>query len=471
MKDSTFLRMDSKQFLAVAVTILLVFSAGCAGWGTDGPANPEPDSPDEANADSDSEGDSNSDSNSDTNSNPNADDTDADSDDDTDSGDATDSNSDSESEDRDTDSDSDSDSETDGDEPVPTETAENNDTADDPSADADGNTTDDRDSTPGSDDGDTDAGESADDGGEPDSNPDSEGESDSDPADDAPESYTYTLVIAVADDGEYGEGVEGEEVTVEYDNQTETYYTNARGIVELSFENEQPDEAFEYTVTVQDETKTITVTEGYNALDFTVPYIPVGGPQYTLTVHAGETVAATGAEITVSYPDATDGAIIATKTAEDGSVTFDLPDGEYVVSGEDVNGNTEERTVTIDEEDKQIVLAGLYPKLPEETELRVTVVDADGTLIEGAQVDGISGRHPMGNDILVSGETGSDGVAVLSVFEGYSYTLNAFYDGEVSDTVDVHVEAGTDNAIEIQMDSVDLESSEESESGSALVIA
>lgn len=57
---------------------------------------------------------------------------------------------------------------------------------------------------------------------------------------------------------------------------------------------------------------------------------------------------------------------------------------------------TDQQNVTIDGEDTSVMLAGLYPEFPEETEVTVSVVDIDGDPIEGATVDGVSGRYSTG---------------------------------------------------------------------------
>jgi hypothetical protein len=485
MKTPSELRMNRQKLLAIGLAVIMVFAAGCASWGTDGPADPdnatgEPPKDSNPNAgepndetNSDSNDDSPSGSDSDTDSESKSD-TDSDSDSDSDSSDSdsdsdTDSDSDSNSNDSDSpstpqsspDSDnSDSDSDSDGPSGDSDTDSDSDSDSSDSDSDSDSNGSDDQPNGSDNDsDGDSSDGDSDTNGSDNDSDGDGDGNTSDGDGDN--ESYAYNLTIGVRDDNpEYGEGVEGELVTVEQGGETNEYYTDRFGVVDLTKSADSPDESFEYTVTVQDQTKTVSVTEGNNSVEFIVPYIPIGGPMYTLTVEAGEALVATGAEISVAYPD--DGAVIETKTVEDGPVTFELSDGDYVVSGEDVNGMTAERSATIDGKDEIIIFGGLYPKFPEETELTVSVVDTDDNPIEGATVDGVSGRHPRGHDILVRDDTDANGQAVLPVYEGYSYALTASYDGEFAGGESVMIEDGPVST-EIRMDNVDLDGDNEEE--------
>lgn len=93
-----------------------------------------------------------------------------------------------------------------------------------------------------------------------------------------------------------------------------------------------------------------------------------------------------------------------------------------------------------------MILAALYPELPEPSELSVLVIDSNGTPIDGAEVSAVGGRHPREHDMLSSGTTGEDGHITLTddIYEGYDYMVEASYNELYSEPVSVLTEGETE---------------------------
>lgn len=167
---------------------------------------------------------------------------------------------------------------------------------------------------------------------------------------------------------------------------------------------------------------------------------------YTLTVHTGEGVGAPDVPITVEG----DGINETKTTNERGVTTFELPDGEYTVSGTDANDDTDSETVVIDGADEEVRLYALAPPVPDAHMLTVKVVDAEtGEPIEGATVSGVGGFHPLTGDQLFQIVTGPDGTGSMEVLESH-YTASVTAEGYEPDNPGITVEEDTTVTLELQ---------------------
>lgn len=169
---------------------------------------------------------------------------------------------------------------------------------------------------------------------------------------------------------------------------------------------------------------------------------------HTLTVHAGESVPVSDIPITLERHS--DGATTTRETGENGQVEFTVVDGDYTVSGTDPDGTTDSADVTVDGEDTQVLLERLAPALPAEHDVRVTVTDAEtGEPIEGAVLEGVGNRHPRTGDMFLSVTTGADGVGESTAFESpYESTIRADGYEEQSETIAVDGETNLEYRLE-----------------------
>lgn len=141
-----------------------------------------------------------------------------------------------------------------------------------------------------------------------------------------------------------------------------------------------------------------------------------------------------------------------TKTASGGTVTFEnVPDGEYNVQPEADNWWRQygDEDALVVEGDTTYTL-GVRGELDTYT-LSVTVIDAEtGTPIEGATVSGVGDRYPSGADILIQGDTNSNGVATIEAPES-GYILDASADGyETSTPISLGVDSDTELTIGLE---------------------
>ena len=316
----------TRQFLAIAVVAVMVFSAGCAGWGTDGPADDEDTDPAETNetnetnettetetdasaAEDPSDDADASDSNGDTDTSDDADDTDAsDSDDTSDDSDETGAGAGDDTSDDTNASDSDGSNESDS--------------SDD--TDAGDDTSDDGDDTDDSDAGDGDTGDDSGDSGDSDQDGDDSDAGDGD--DESDDMYEYSLTVEVVEDGE---PVEGEPVRIAvHGEEFEEYETDENGEVTISFENSSPDEAIAHDVQVRNETRYVHVEQGEQRETFDVTETPNTATGIIRVVDEnGDPVE--GEPVTLSPPGTVDDEAKETRhTDENGEVVIELVAGE-----------------------------------------------------------------------------------------------------------------------------------------------
>lgn len=238
----------TRRTLLIVLVCLSVAFAGCAGWGTDGPADGDvesegSDDPEETNDGSEGDGATNGNG--------------SDDDDGTDEGEVNDG----------------------GSEPGSTGSesaaSENDSSVDDESNggtdDATGETEDDGPSTADSDDGspavdDESAGEDERDAPAGDENSES---ATNDATGDEPGTYTYSVTIEVVDGD--GDPVEGRTVTEDHEAiEPVDHRTDENGEVTIEFENSMPDDAVERQITVDDETQTVWIEAGEQSIEFVV---------------------------------------------------------------------------------------------------------------------------------------------------------------------------------------------------------
>lgn len=413
-------RRQTFAVLAIALTMLL---AGCAGWGTDGPAegadDPEPDetgdledvdneaaneqqdtSEDERDADA-APGNDSADRETDT--------TDTDTDTGTDAPDANDESAD-EAEGDDTD-DADDRAIDEGDQ---AETSPQDDGADETGEEGETSVND------------TDGNQQ--DSGDGEHPPTNEtGDEDGD-ADD--EMYRFETTIQVVDGD--GQPIEGESVRAwpagAPDN-VEEYVTDENGQVVLEGGSSDPSDTIMMIVEVAGEERTVHLDQDEHTETFTVED---GSETSGLTVHVIDGTGDEGAldaEVTITHIETGE---TATATTDDGAVRFDgLEPGEYRVdadAGEDwyVFEGVTDQSVDVPDNDEHTL--ELYPE-PETHTLTVEVRDATtGDPIEGADVSGVGGVHPDGSDMMFSAETDSDGTATVETWES-SYEVDVIADG------------------------------------------
>lgn len=381
------MKSNNKQILSLVLVTVMVASAGCAGWGQDGPA----DNDTKQSNDSDDLGQTQNESENQSDSNA--------SDDPNQSGDSS-----SESDNDDPDSSSGgSDS-----------TESQSDSSDDTS---------DSDSSDDTSEGDSKSGSS---GSDPRDDGSSSGENgavngeDSDTSDESPSS------------GDDSNGDDDKDDTQGGENDTPT---NPDG------NDTDPDDPDENETGNENESDPDTPDEG-NTVTIDVRHLDTGEP----------------IEIPVRL---TSRDFERTETATDGTATFEnIPDGTYNVQPA-ADGWWPEygaaNEVSVDGGDTSYTLG--VRDAPDTHTLTVRVTDAQtGEPIEGATVGGLGDRHPDGGDMLISGETNSDGVVTFDAYEsgyildvgadGYEHPPNQEVDLRSDETVSFEVEPAAGNGEE-----------------------
>lgn len=183
-------------------------------------------------------------------------------------------------------------------------------------------------------------------------------------------------------------------------------------------------------------------------------------PTYTLTVETGQDGSMSGVPVTIERHS--DGATTTRETTQDGTVEFKVYAGDYTVRGTDASGYTQEKEVTVDHEDTEVMLESLEPELPPQHELTITVVDQSGEPIEGASVSGEGETLPTGvNSFIEEQETDANGQITMQAYEGHTYLVDAQYTGESSGAVEVQVTNEEQQSVEITVP-VDQEGGEQS---------
>lgn len=405
----------SRRTLPIILVCLTVLLAGCAGWGTDGPADddgdPAPDEADdleEADDDATDEGDEQSEAG------VAGDEGEEDADDTTEDDEAS------------------TDDEASGDDADGTEspTSDDGDADSDDASDDDDQSDTDGDSSDESDDANDDAASNGDEDTEVDDD-----ESSNDGEDTETEMYQFLTTIEVVD--EDGEPVEGETVTAwsaGASDTSEEYTTDGNGEVVLEGSSSDPSDVIQMIVQVDDEERTVHLDANEHTETFTVS----AEDTHTLTVYAGEAVPVEGADITLERHS--DGATTDRTTDENGTVDYTVIDGEYTVTGEDPNGETGSADVTIDGEDDEVLLETLSPPMPEVYDVSMTVVDADsGEPIEDARLEGAGNWHPLTGDQFVQVTTDPDGTGTADAYEGH-YSADLRADGYETQSVEVAIE-------------------------------
>lgn len=400
----------NRHYTAIALALIMIFAAGCAGWGTDGPDEGEDLEPSEGDADDLEEADGDADDESDTG--DEADDVgETDGTDDTGETEQTDDTDTGTEPATDADADDDSEGSTDGADTA-TQQGDEGDTGDDGSTDAppsDADESDDsgaEDTTPPTDDGngdesppsdetgDGDAGDgesppvddgngdagngddngespptdsNGDDNGDNGESPPSNGDDNGDAGDgdgngDAgngddngdPDVYNFGLTVPVVD--EAGDPVEGQTVLIGApDVEPDEYTTDANGEATLEMWNSDRDDAVMLEATVDGETRqTHGLYEGNTMDPFVVSSNGDNGDDpeetHTLTLIPGsEPVPGTFLLVEGESNDVYESA-----TSDDGeAVSFEVPDGEYLVGGEEPSGFTETVPLEIDGSDEE----------------------------------------------------------------------------------------------------------------------
>lgn len=385
------MKSNTKRILALVLVAVMVASAGCAGWGQDGPA----DNDTEQSNDSDDLGQTQNESENQSDSNA--------SDDPNQSGDSS----------RESDND-DPDSSIGGSDPTESQSDSSDDTSDSDSSD-DTSEDDSKSGSSGSDPGD--------DGSSSRENGAANGE-DSDTSDESPSA------------GDDSNGDDDKDDTQDGENDTLT-------TPDTPDENESgPDAPDENETDPDDPDENETGNE--NESD---PDAPDEGNTVMIDVIDLETDEPV--EIPVRL---TSGDFERTETATDGTAAFEnIPDGSYDVrpaadgwwkehgdeAGITVEGDTSHTMRVNDELDSHT--------------LTVTVTDADtGEPIEGARLSAEGGRHPSGADVLIAGTTNSEGVATIDAYES-GYIGNVDADGyEVSDAKSFNVDSDTSVSFELE---------------------
>lgn len=183
-------------------------------------------------------------------------------------------------------------------------------------------------------------------------------------------------------------------------------------------------------------------------------------PTYTLTVETGQDGSMSRVPVTIERHS--DGATTTRETTQDGTVEFNVYAGDYTVRGTDASGYTQEKEVTVDHKDTEVMLESLEPELPPQHELTITVVDQSGEPIEGASVSGEGETLPTGiNSFIEEQETDANGQITTQAYEGHTYLVDAQYAGESSGAVQVQVTDEEQQSVEITVP-VDQEGGEQS---------
>lgn len=417
--------MRTRRILAIAVVVLVMISAGCTGWGTDGPADrSENDGPNGTNATNDLETERNAsnaseegDGSSVASAQPDSSDSDDESEPSSASGSLGDDSSGSD------DSAGDGDGSSGADEANSGSEADSNAGSDDADSGADSDEQGSHDDTDGTDtsDGGTDT--------DPVSGTDLDC-ADFDTQEGAQEAYDEDPSDPHGLDRD-GDGVA-----------CETLQNGSNGSDDGSGSNDAADASTDDGDTDSENESETRDPERNSSTGETEP------ETHTLTVHAGESVPVSGVPITLERHS--DGATTTRETGENGQAEFTVVDGDYTVSGTDPDGTTDSTDLTVDGEDTRVLLESLTPALPAEHGVRVTVTDAEtGEPIEGAVLEGMGDRHPRTGEMHLSVTTGADGVGELTAFEGhYDATVRADGYEQQSDTIVVDGETSVEYRLE-----------------------
>lgn len=478
--------INRKHLLVFGLCLVMVSAAGCTGWGTDGPADQDNTESNQSNNSDDLNqihNETNQTNQSDTNTTPTGSDGGGESDGDSSSGDSAGSelSSDGASEEDSADGSSDSQGSSSQDAPA---SGDDNDGSTDSSGSSDSSESDDSSDSSGSDDQSSgDSGDQSSDGddssgdgdGSGDPSGDGDGPTDSAPGDDnntepgnetppgnetEPGNETHTLTVQVY--GPDGEPVENAGVGVSIYDSGE-FVDDARTDANGQIQFEVPEGQYEVLVGVDDDSlrqtsdnRLIKVTEDTT---FEVNLVKPGPsePQtHTLTVGAGEAVGVPDVPITIERHS--DGATTTTTTNSQGTVEFEVLPGDYTVSGEDKNGNTDSEEVTVDG-DRTILLPGLIPEEPDEATLTVEVVDQDGNPVPGVDVGAIGfGPYPPTGEDVTKATTNSNGVATLSVFDTLTYELEVYEEtseGTYQGTSSVDIDGDASTTLTVEFESAD----------------
>ena len=268
-----------------------------------------------------------------------------------------------------------------------------------------------------------------------------------------------TGVVSVVD--EDGEPVVDEEVllsppgTVEPEEKV-MRRTDENGEVVIELGAGDPSDVVMYDVEVRDQEQRLGIMSdehhGVQEVEFVVDRAAEPGPGHSLTINVedGTTGDAVEAEVTITEAGTTNSQ---TAMAENGSVTFKgIEPGDYVVSadaGEDwyVFEGVSDTEVTVDGDTEHTI--DIYPE-PDRHDLRVEVTDATtGEPIEGATLSAEGDRHPGGHDILLGGETNSEGVYESEEVES-SYDMNVDAEGYEATGVQFELDADKTVTVELQ---------------------
>lgn len=431
------MRSSTQQLLALAMVGMMLLS-GCAGWGTDGPAD-----------DGDSENDTSDDLADEQNQSQNQSDGDSDgSDSGTSTGDST----------NDTGSDSDSESDASSDSSRSSSSDSAADSSDDSSDSSDcstGDCPDQSDDTGDSTDGSSDSDSDDSDGNSTDGDDGTDG-TDGDDGDDTADPATHELTVIV--ENHNGEPVEGASVSVataDDGDEVVSGETDSDGIATFSVESGEYDIIADHEDALGDGGNRVTVdgdTEASVKLD-TSDGKATG--KVIVVDQNGDPVE--GEPVILSPPGTVDEeGKITEHTNEDGEVIIELSAGDpsdAVMYGVEVR----------DQEKTLAIMADAYTGVQEakfevdtteveETErtLTVTVVDQNGDPLEGAE---IRGRGPIlsnGDDHHASGETNATGVATMTAYDG-EYDLKVEYGGTVTED-GVTVDGDTETTVEVETD-------------------
>ena len=431
--ETGLVTMVSKQtIVAVVLSTIMVMSAGCAGWGEDGPDEPEPEGDDTA----DEEEQARKDTQEDTGATPAVCSGPADC---------------PASDEKVGDSDEDSDASDAGDEAL-SDTPDDSDETDDPSDESDETDTDDfqddSEDTDGVDDSDSDE------YGSDDSN-----DSDEDDSDDSEEEheYTYSLTVEVVD--EDGNPVEGEPVHIgveSVEGDEGEYITDENGEVQFSHTGPSENEYRTFDITVRGETSYKTVYVGENTHQVTVQDSDSEEEPPNLTVTAigpdDEPVSDQTVEL-YTYPD---GQKVATGTTdENGEVEFDVEDSDYeiVVDTED-SEYTDYAThpLEVDGEDRTYTVQLSHPPDDgdeEETHtLTVQVFNSDEEPVEGADV---SIAVSDSGEPVDEGVTDENGQVAFDVEDGaYEVSVSGTEEPQASSNTYVRVQ-GDDTTYNVNL--------------------
>lgn len=391
-----------KRAVAIALTLIMITAAGCAGWGTDGPAtdqqeNQTPDSGqgedvEETNDGTQADDDNNSGASGDGTGTESANNSSGDTDDGSDAASG----------------DTDTDSSTSGD----GDASDGSDSDSDTGTDGDSATdTGDGDADSGSDEGDSESGDGTGSDGDTSAG---DGDGDDESGDDA-DSGTHTLTVTVYD--HEGNPLPDASVSVVTDPGTGggedvgSATTNESGVAEFEVE----DGAYEVSAShdayqADGITGPVNVQGEDTSVDVAMPDSDDGNgdedPEtHTLTVNlANHDI--DGVAVTAERDGGPDGDPETwTKASAGGQVSFhDLEPGLYYVDAEGYN----QTMVGIEvDEDTEITL-----QHPDPDPIAIEVVNAEtGEPIEGAEVSGVCDLWYSSGDVYITGETDANGVA------------------------------------------------------------